>query len=295
MSPEGNQPFNTGPDQPSVPPVNPPQGAPVPPAQGPMPMQTPPPQPFQHPVGAAAQPAVSYAQTSGSKSKLKVIIISAVAGVVLIGGVVAAIMMFGGDDEGNGGSSSLLGGLVGGSSDVVDRTDGTLDLSDKVDGQQSVKEQDITGELNQQVNTGDGFSFMVTKVSTIDSYQYTSLGRTQTKTPASGNELIEVSYVVGNRLEDGTLRYSPYTFALTDSATGEAIKEESFLSSDDLMPDNYYKLDLGPLEAGDQHSFILYYEVPKGSSLYTLRERKMARYADGEREEVTLAGRINLR
>lgn len=94
--------------------------------------------------------------------------------------------------------------------DVFDRNDGTLDLSNRINLNQSLKAQKLQGELKQQINLSSGFSFLVNKVE-----EYTSPNPT-TK-PTDGKKFIVVTAVVGNRLNSGNLSVSYLDFRLRDA------------------------------------------------------------------------------
>lgn len=93
--------------------------------------------------------------------------------------------------------------------DIIDRSDGTLDLSSKLTLSKSLKAQKVQGNIKQQVNLSSGFSFMVNKIE-----DYTSPNPT-TK-PAEGKKFIVLTTVVGNRLNTGNLSVSYLDFRLRD-------------------------------------------------------------------------------
>jgi len=93
--------------------------------------------------------------------------------------------------------------------DVLDRSNGELDLSSRISLNKALKAQKIQAKAKQQVNLSSGFSFMVNKIE-----DYTSPNPT-TK-PAEGKKFIVVTAVVGNRLDTGNLSVSYLDFRLRD-------------------------------------------------------------------------------
>lgn len=94
--------------------------------------------------------------------------------------------------------------------DVVPRSDGKLDLSSKIKASQTLKQQTVQGNMNEQVNLSSGFSFMITKVE-----KYTSTNE-ETK-PADGKRFIVATIVIGDRAESSNLSVSYLDFRLRDS------------------------------------------------------------------------------
>jgi len=219
-----------------------------------------------------------------------VIIIGIIVGVLVIGGIVAAVVWSGRDGSP---LQAAIESATGGTADVVDRTDGTLTLETTINKQDSLKAQEITAKLGQQINLSDGFSFMVSKVTPVDSFKRTSLGKETTVVPEEGNKFIEVSYVVGNRLESpSTHSFSSYSFDLVNKDTKDEYRAETFLSTDSLMPETYYNLDMDSLTSGMQTPFTLYYEVPSDAALYVERKTSYKNYETDEKIDVI--GRVNL-
>jgi hypothetical protein len=278
--------------QANTPPPNPPQNPIV--AQ-PQPQPQPSAPPAQQPNAFFATPAQAPQQppAAPSSGKKKVLIIAAIAGGVLI---VTAIIIGLLGSMGSG-SSPLQGAInttTGQASDVVPRSDGTLLVDSTINRTEAAKTQDISAGLNEQINLSDGFSFMVTGVEVVESFQRTLSGKAVTFRPDSGNEFISVAYVVGSRAEDITVSYSSTTFDVKNVASGEKYSAIQFLSSDVNLPKGYYSLKMEVLrESGTQQAFIVYYEVPKGSSLTTEREQEYQRSSSDEM--IVIKGTVQLR
>lgn len=95
--------------------------------------------------------------------------------------------------------------------DVVDRSDGQLDLSSRVNLNKSLKAQKLQGKVQQQVNLSSGFSFMATK------YEDYVSANPATK-PAEGKKFIVVTTVVGNRNSSSNISVSYLDFRLRDQS-----------------------------------------------------------------------------
>lgn len=95
--------------------------------------------------------------------------------------------------------------------DVIPRSDGQLDLSNRISLNDTLKAQTVQGNIKEQVNLSSGFSFMVNKIE-----GYTSPNPT-TK-PADGKKFIILTVVVGNRNEKSTVSVSYLDFRLRDES-----------------------------------------------------------------------------
>lgn len=283
-------------EMPSVEPVSPVAPQPAAPAQADLPQSAPGVTQEPLPPSAPVMPmsTMTSSGVSAPQSRKKTfILIGSVVGALIIVVVALFLLLPRGSDSGSSGSSPL-GDLINNAITkpaIIDRTDGTLDLSDTTE---EIVAQDLSAKLNQQVNLSDGFTFMVTNVRTIDSYKKTNIGKETIVTPAAGKEFVEVSYVVGSRRGHEKMTYSSATFHVYGADGEQEYRPVSFLQSDPLLPENYYTLDIGRgISAGVQESFILYYEVPVGESLYVERSKD---YQNLETEErFTVRGRVTLR
>ena len=296
-----DQPFNPFPSPEPTPTPTPAGATPAPTPEAPAAMQQPvapasqpeQPTPAQNPSsndgGAAQQPS---SPTLGGSNKKKIALIAGIAAAVLLigGGIVAFALS---SQNGESPLDSVADTVTGQNADVVDRPDGTLNLNSKVDGNESIVAQDLSATVGQQINLSDGLSFMVNSVEVLESYQRTSLGEPTTIRPASGNEFVQVEYVVGNRTEDDTVRYASSTFDVTNTTTEDDYSDIRFLSTDPLAPENYYSLDFEALNSGEQQKFIVYYEVPAGAPLSATVERQYRNFTTDE--TITVRGVISLR
>jgi hypothetical protein len=237
-----------------------------------------------------AQPDPTPVQQPKSRKKFY-IIIAAVVGLLAIGGAVTAFVML--NQDGESPIQTAIDAVTGETPTVVDRPDGTLSLDTTVDGQDSLKTQNISATVGQQINLSDGFSFMVSDVSPLTSFKRTFGGRESTVTPDEGNKLIKVTYVVGSRLEaPETISFSSYTFDVVGADADKQYRSETFLSSDPLLPEGYYSLSMEKLTSGMQTQFVLYYEVPKDVAIHAERTKQYKNYQTDEQIEVT--GRVSL-
>lgn len=166
-------------------------------------------------------------------------------------------------------------------SDVVNRSDGTLDLGTLIDRQASIKTQDLKGAINQQINLSHGLSYMVTKVER----NFTSNSRYLVAD--SGKELVKITVVAGNRVKSGTTFVAQTLFTLKTSA-GADINAEFVINSD--LPD---KLQSTAIESGKQISGALIYEVASGEKLASFNTTDTYKNLSTS-EQVTIKSSIKL-
>ncbi len=205
---------------------------------------------------AAPQPPMMSANSGGGKSKKGLVIVLILLAVLVLAGIGAgAYFLLSGS---NSPASSITNAVKGGS-DVQDRSDGTLDVSNLIeDKQTSLKNQDIKAKLNQQVNLSDGTSFMITKVERnyVSDSKYVKAD--------AGKELVKVSVVVGNRLKSGTVYATSGMFKGTNAAGGSISPE--FLSKEDVT-DAIVGTSIDP---GKQLAGVIIYEVDSGEVLQSI-------------------------
>lgn len=207
----------------------------------------------------------SYPTHGGQNTKLIVIIAAAVFVLLLAVGIFFVM-------KGNNPVSNLTNSITG-NSDVVDRSDGTLDLSELIDPVDTIKNQDITAKLNQQVNLSDGSSYMVTSVER-------NWTNPEVKA-ASGKELIKVNVVVGNKSKEGGLYFSDNFFRLKNSAGG--LQDSEYVTEEEV-PDMLVGGEVAP---GKQKKGAIIYEVDKDEQLGGLiTEDKYTKF--GSDDEITV-------
>lgn len=209
------------------------------------------------PVYGVQQPMSPLPTPPGSNRKKLVIIIAAVVAVCLLGGGAFLLTRGGGDSP-----VSNLTNTIKGGGDIVDRKDGTLDLSDLIDKQASIKTQDLKAKLNQQVNLSDGISYMVTSVERNFTPESRSLKA------GTGKELVKVTVVAGNKSKKGSAYISSSLFQIRNSAGG-LINTEYVAKSE--MPD---VLKGESIEPGKQLKGTLVFEVEKDEKLAALVTEK---------------------
>ena len=177
----------------------------------------------------------------GPKSKKGLIIGLIAGGAVLLAGLVILLVLLFGNKNADTDSTATTGDTseeatneeVSDTKDVIDRPDGTLDLSDTVEGNSEVANQTVTAELNQQVNLKDGGTFMVTKV------ERNFTGFNETYFPVEdGEEVVAVTIVAGSRSTAGTginkagLKLSaPSDDAISSSFASSLAKVDGLLDS----------------------------------------------------------------
>ena len=187
MQPDPNQPTQ---------PVTPPEFAPATPPVQPensfaQPAPTQPVQPIAGPAAPAFNPNdPTPSPSKGPNMKIVIVIIAVVLFLLGAAGMLAYYMLTGDKKD----DTTTQTTTTGESKDVVDRTDGKLDLTSTIDGNESIKAQDIKAGLNQQVNISNGLSFMITKVER----NYTGITNPKAKV-YEGQEVVRVSLTVGSR------------------------------------------------------------------------------------------------
>jgi hypothetical protein len=240
MNPQQPYPPQQGPQPQPYPPQGPPAGYPQQPQQGPMgypqqpgpggyippyPQQQGPqgsPGPMGQPNGMQQGPPQSpgynpyaftdeYAMPPVKKAGPSKMIL---AGIGILGLVAVAILVLtmtsntgNNSNDGNTQDQGTTTSTSTANKDVVDRSDGLLDLSSKITLSKTLKAQSLQGKVKQQVNLSSGFSFMVNKLE-----NYTSPN--DTTKPADGKKFIVATVVVGNRLDTGNLSVSYLDFRL---------------------------------------------------------------------------------
>jgi hypothetical protein len=142
--------------------------------------------------------------------------------------------------------------------DVVARSDGKLDLSSKINVNDTLKAQDLKGEIDEQVNLSSGFSFMVTDIAA-----YTASGST---TPAAGKRFIVVNVVVGNRSQSTNLSVSYLDFRLR---SGEDALNAGHLATTGIL--NNTLASPSEIKPGEQITGKIVYEVPTTESTWSLQ------------------------
>jgi Domain of unknown function (DUF4352) len=233
--------------------------------------------PFGTPPTGAPQPP--------KKSKKGLIIAAIAAGILLLAGIgagVFALMSNNADGDKPATVAEAVKQAVSGNKEVIDRTDGTLDLSKSDDGKQEITAQDVTLKVNQQVNLSDGLSLMVAKVQR----DFTGFD-SKYVTVKDGNEVVAVTVVVGARSEEGA-RFSKSV--LTMSAPSNEKISSTFASS---LAKVENILSASSLDKNEQVSGVILYQVAKGEQPLTLNYA--APYKNyGSGETVTLKVKINL-
>jgi len=181
-------------------------------------------------------------------------------------------------------SNNPLSAVVGGSSDVVNRSDGKLDLSGLIDTSSTIKDQDLKAKINQQVNLSSGLSYMVTKVDR----NWTPAAGSYLKADAN-KELIKVTVVVGNKAKSGSQYVSDSLFKLLNSAGGY---QDSELASKDDTPDILDGQDVAP---GKQTSGAIIFQVDKGEAVSLATDDTYQRIGGtGGSKQVTLKSEVAL-
>lgn len=230
-------------------------------------------------------PPVEIPVSSAVKKSPKKLIIIIAAGLILLAGIATGLYLL----FGNKGATpvSVINNAkdaIAGKKDVTDRPDGTLDLSNSVDGTTSIAEQSLTAKLNQQVNLNNGLSLMVTKVER----NFTGFDSNYL-TVKDGEEVVAVTVVAGNR---GTNSIDVGNSSITLSAVSDPAITPEFVSS---LAKVQNKFDTGNsgLDQGKQVSGLVLYIVAKGENIQSFNyTAKYKNYNDDS--TITLKAIINL-
>lgn len=267
------------PPQPAAQPLPPPTFQPVAPQPEPQPQPRVQPQQWQPPTAAPEAPtfAPPLAPSVVKQPNKKLIVMIAVGAAAVIAiGVGAYFMFF------NGGNSLL--NVLTGTAEVVDRSDGKLDLGNLIDNQQTIKEQSIKGKINQQLNLSSGTSYMVTGIdrNVTSTSSFVKAG--------PGKELIKVNIVVGNRDKDSAMYVATTDFQLRNSAGG--LQTPEFVTPDEIAG----ALDSQELASGKQIKGALVFEVDKGEKVSALiTDDKYRLYGSGASDkEVSVKSEVTL-
>jgi hypothetical protein len=199
-------------------------------------------------------------------------------------GIVVVVLIVGGILIATGGAKKVPGlKTITGTSDVQDRSDGTLDLSNLIDRQKTIKTQDLKAKVNQQVNLSDGTSYMVTGVernwTSSDKYNQ----------PDAGKEYIRVKIVIGNRSQTGTVYASSSMFQLKNSTGG--LQDYVYVTDSELSD----RINSESISAGKQVSGSIIYAVDsneKGLSLVTSDEYESI--GTTNKQHVTIKSEVTL-
>jgi len=277
MQPDPNQPTQ---------PVTPPEFAPTTPPVQPensfsQPAPTQPVQPITSPVAPAFNPNdPTPSPSKGPNMKIVIVIIAVVLFLLGAAGMLAFYALTGDKKD----DSTTQTTSTGESKDVVDRTDGKLDLTNTVDGTDSIKAQDITAGLNQQVNISNGLSFMITKVER----NYTGVTNPSAKV-YEGQEVVRVSIAVGSRNASNTVtKLSSSDFELFAGQKEASLRNgsDAWEVADSLDTRVSFK------EAGEQVSGSYIFVVDKDAKLSFVYTANYKNYKT--EEKVAIKAIINL-
>lgn len=186
----------------------------------------------------------------------------------------------------NGGPLSGITDKLSGNTDVIDRSDGTLDLSNLSEFKEEQKSQDLKAKLNQQINLANGVSYMVTGVER--DYQSNS----EFLKPAEGKEFLKVNLVVGNKNMKDSIYVSSLDYAVINSAGGQ--QDSKFVIKEDVSD----ILQGSTLEPGKQIKGSVIFEIDKGENISKLVanfEYEKITSEDKAKERITLKSEVELK
>lgn len=207
-----------------------------------------PPPPQAAPAPYQAQPYLLPSSSMSGARKLSILIAVVF---VLIGVVITTAVAFKKDTNDSAATSSQV-------SDVIDRNDGTLDLSALISRNETIKTQELTGKLKQQLNLSDGKSYMITAI------ERNFVSPVTTFKPADGKEFVKVTVVFGNRNKEESILVAPSAFELLNSAT--TLYKPKTVTDIDLP--SVFKQDT--LASGKQIKGDIIFEVTKDDKLLSI-------------------------
>lgn len=236
------------------------------------------------PPAAGPTPPVSPGPGNGPRRTMVTVLLVVVVVLALLG--LAAAMLMGSDSKKDATSSGQQAGAnndgAAGTEEtaVTDRTDGKLDLSTRIDKPANPAAQDVSAKLNQQVNLGDGFSYMVTSV------QRNWPSADPSTQPASGNEFVRLNVVIGNRYKTGNFSFSSSNTFKVQDASGN-------LTASTFVDTPEESLTGQALAPGQQVSGFMIFEVPKDSAVpYLVTSKQYTHTTSGEK--ITVASKVAL-
>lgn len=208
------------------------------------------------------------------RKKIGLIIIALVVLTIIGGGFLLA-------SKGNNPVSDIANS-IGGSGEVVDRSDGTLDLSNLTDTQETIKNQDLKAKLNQQVNLSNGMSYMATGV------ERNFVANSEFLKAADGKELIKIDMVVGNKDKQNSLYVYYGFFSIKNSAGG--LQKPLYADEKDITD----PLISGELASGKQIKGAIIFEVDKDEQIdFLITEDKYENYST--KDQVELKSEVSLK
>lgn len=208
------------------------------------------------------------------RRKIGLIIIALVVLIIIGGGFLLA-------SKGNNPVSDIANS-IGGSGEVVDRSDGTLDLSNLTDTQKTIKNQDLKAKLNQQINLSNGMSYMATGV------ERNFVANSEFLKAADGKELIKVDLVVGNKDKQNSLYVYYGFFSIKNSAGG--LQKPLYADERDITE----PLISGELASGKQIKGAIVFEVDKDEQIdFLITEDKYENYST--KDQVELKSEVSLK
>lgn len=167
--------------------------------------------------------------------------------------------------------------------EVVDRSDGKLDLSHTIDSKYSAKDQDIKAGLNQQISLVDGLCFMVTGYEK-DWKPHSSFS----KPKSASNYFVKLHLVIGSRDKPDHDKAALYSSELQNiTADGKKHKDITYYTYGSDLPDgenDITSLDGNKVEPGEQKEGVIVVEVPKGTLPKLYMERTSFGYTRGDHD-----------
>lgn len=222
--------------------------------------------------------SASQLSSDSKKRKIGLIAIGILIVAFIIGGFLFA--------NKNGGPLSSITDKLSGNTDVIDRSDGTLDLSNLSEFKEEQKSQELKAKLNQQINLANGMSYMVTGVER--DYQSNS----EFLKPSTNKEFLKVNLVVGNKNMKDSIYASSLDFSIINSAGGE--QDSKFVIKEDV-PDALQGTDIQP---GKQINGSILFEIDKGENISKLVanfEYEKITSQNNSQERITLKSEVELK
>lgn len=140
---------------------------------------------------------------------------------------------------------------------IVDRPDGSLDVSKQVDNLYLAKDQDLRAKPGQQVNFYNGASFIVTD----QQVDWMPASKDLIYQPKEGNKFVKLNAIVGNRAKDSNSL--SFEYSVVQAGQEIRVNSKSFLPSGSFAPGVVdFSISSGPLNKGQTAKVGIVLEVP---------------------------------
>lgn len=173
--------------------------------------------------------------------------------------------------------------------EVVDRPDGTLDVSKEVDNLYLAKDQDTDVKVGQQVNFYNGASFIVTGMKS----NWEPASKDLIYQPKAGFKFVKIDLVVGNRDKDATS--INFEYYVTQANQEIRVNSKSFLPAGSFSEGVIdFSISSGTLNKGQTATVGIVLEVPEKAKDIIFVDRSGAFDKDRNYVTTTMKARYSL-